>query len=265
MKTLFSFLMIFSFLCLSAQEKDSDGDGVLDKDDACPTIKGNYYGCPDPTKPDCTEFQKEKKKIFDNFKNESKSVDYSILSDIIFSKIDFKRFTHANLLISPENIKGYDCGVPFMYGCRSDYNTTNPNYSSSEFFNSNIIKKFRKKIKANIIPVFAINNFDNEFGMNLFTNDFIEDWQKIRNFEYFKVIKNIASESKVIYKNREQEILYLPNNKYELNIENTDYLMFDFKNELENIVIVDIYYNREENPQTLKLQYNLGKWNFLSN
>lgn len=59
--------------------------------------------------------------------------------------------------------------------------------------------------------------------------------------------------------------MYLPNNKYELNIENTDYLMFDFKNELENIVIVDIYYNREENPQTLKLQYNLGKWNFLSN
>ena len=62
--------MIFSFLGLSAQKKDTDGDGVLDIDDYCPNVKGstNYYGCPDPTKPDCTEFQKEKKLLFDKLK-----------------------------------------------------------------------------------------------------------------------------------------------------------------------------------------------------
>ena len=96
--------MIFSFFCLSAQEKDTDADGVLDKDDACPKVKGveKYLGCPDPTKPDCTNFQKEEKLLFDKFKRESQSVDYSGLPAIIFSKIDFKKFKNHNLLISLE-------------------------------------------------------------------------------------------------------------------------------------------------------------------
>src|SRR5690606_545001 len=31
-------------------EKDSDGDGVLDKDDACPSVAGTVKGCPDRDK-----------------------------------------------------------------------------------------------------------------------------------------------------------------------------------------------------------------------
>jgi|GEM_PF-1742014 len=259
-KTSFSFSIIFSFLGLSAQEIDSDGDGVLDKDDYCPNVKGNYYGCPDPRKPDCTEFQKEKKLLFDKLKQESQAIDYSKLADIIFSKIDFKKFKNHNLLISLENMKGYDCGVPFMYECRSDYNVINPNFSSSDFMTEKMINSFRKKIDANIIPVLAINNFDNDFGMTLLSKNSFEDWQEFRDFRYFKTIGELASTLKILYKNREQEMYYFPNKKYELNIEQADNLMFDFKNELGNLVIVDIYYNKDNTPQTLKFQYKNSKW-----
>lgn len=257
--------MIFSFLCLSAQEKDTDGDGVLDIDDYCPNVKGNYYGCPDPTKPDCTEFQKEKKLLFDKLKNESQSIDYSKLGDIIFSKIDFKKFKNHNLLISLENMKGYDCGVPFMYECRSHYNVINPNFSSSDFMTERMIKSFRKKIDTNIIPVLAINNFDNDFGMTLLSQDLFEDWEERKDFRYFKIIRESAFKAKILYKNREQEMYYFPNKKYELNIEQADNLMFDFKNELGNLVIVDIYYNKDNTPQTLRFQYKNSKWNLLDN
>lgn len=63
-----------------------------------------------------------------------------------------------------------------------------------------------------------------------------------------------------MYQNKEEEIYYFPNKKYELNIEQADNLMFDFKNELGNLVIVDIYYNKDNNPQTLKFQYKNSKW-----
>lgn len=252
--------MICSFLCIHAQGKDTDGDGVFDKDDYCPNVKGNYYGCPDPTKPDCTEFQKEKKLLFDNLKNESQSIDYSKLAAIIFSEIDFKKFKNHNLLISLENMKGYECGVPFMYDCRSNFNVINPNFDSSDFMTEKMIKSFRKKIDANIIPVLAINNFDNDFGMNLFSQDLFEDWEERKDFRYFKIIKESASKAKILYKNREQEMYYFPSKKYELNIEQADNLMFDFKNELGNLVIVDIYYNKENIPQTLKFQYKNSKW-----
>lgn len=77
-------------------------------------------------------------------------------------------------------MKGYECGVPFMYECRSDYNVINPNFSSSDFMSEKMIKSFRKKIDANLIPVLAINNFDNDFGMNLLSQDLFEDWEERR-------------------------------------------------------------------------------------
>lgn len=57
----------------------------------------------------------------------------------------------------------------------------------------------------------------------------------------------------------------IPHEKYELEIEQADYLMFDFKNELENLVVVDIYYNKDNMPQTMKFQYKNSKWNLLNN
>lgn len=265
MKTLLAFLMICSFYCFEAQEKDTDGDGILDKDDYCPTVKGSYYGFPNPTKPDCTEFQKEKKLLFDKLKKESQAIDYSKLADIILSRIDFQKFKNHNLIISLENMKGYDCGVPFMYKCKSDYNILNPNFSSSNFFTRDIIEKFTKIIKGNIFPAFAINNFDNEFGMNLFTNSLMKDWEELKNFKYFKTIRESASKTEIVYQNTEQEIYYFSHEKYELQIEQADYLMFDFKNELENLVVVDIYYNEDNKPQTMKFQYKNSKWNLLNN
>ncbi|RZJ38509.1 MAG: hypothetical protein EOO18_03180 [Chryseobacterium sp.] len=68
------------------------------------------------------------------------------------------------------------------------------------------------------------------------------------------------AKAKILYKSREQEMYYFPNNKYELNIEQADNLMFDFKNELGNLVIVEIYYNKDNNPQTLRFQYKNSKW-----
>ena len=256
--------MIFSFLCLSAQDVgmlDYDGDGVLNKDDNCPTVKGvkETNGCGYP-KPDCTEFQKEKKILFDKFKEEATTIDYSKLAELIFSRIDFKKLKKQNLLISPENIEGYYCGVGLMENCTSMYNVKNPNFSSTNFFNEHILNSFKKKIRGNIIPVFAINNFDKNFGMLLPTIDFIEDYSKEKAFSYFNIVKNKASLSKVMYQNKEEEIYYFPNKKYELNIEQADNLMFDFKNELGNLVIVDIYYNKENIPQTLKFQYKNSKW-----
>ncbi len=58
--------MILVSSAVNCQIKDSldiDGDGIPDFEDLCPKYKGvkEYKGCPDPTKPDCTNFHKEKK------------------------------------------------------------------------------------------------------------------------------------------------------------------------------------------------------------
>lgn len=268
MKIYFSLFLLIISQIINCQIKDSldtDGDLIPDYEDLCPNVKGvkKYKGCPDPTLRDCTNFQKEQKEYFERLFAKSKNVDYSDLSNLIFGQIDFKKIHKKNLLLSPINGKGYDCGVPFLYQCSSDYNVINPLYSSSNFFTEKILLELVRKTKANIIPCISINNFDSEWKPTLFNTEFKMFYKQfgIENLDE-AILKNAKIEN-VIFDNRNQTIYYIPHSNTKLDIANANYLMFDFKNEPENIVIVEIYYNGEENPQTLKLQYLKNNWKII--
>jgi hypothetical protein len=258
-KKYFFFLIFFSFLCLPAQEKDTDDDGILDKDDFCPTIKGvqDFQGCPNPKK-DCTEFQKERKFYYETLVGQAKDVDYSQLKMLIFNKLDFKKFKKKNILVSPKDIKGLICGVSSMNQCFSDYNDVDPNFSAIDFLSQEILLKLKKELKANIVPALSVNNFNTEWGIEFFEKN------KVASFiseEYFVDVDKKFQVGKIIDNNGiTQEIYYVKYDENKLNVEDANYLVFDFKNEIGNIVAIKIYYNKEEIPQRLKFKYEKNKW-----
>ena len=264
MKFIICFFFTFYLSFSNAQKIDSldlDGDGILNSEDWCPNVKGikEFKGCPDP-KPDCSNFQLEKKAFFDKFKEEAINIDYSKLPEIIFAQINFKKLNKNNLVLSPINAKGSECGVPFMYECSSDYNVVNPNFSADNFLNENIIKKLKVKLKANIIPSISINNFNEEWGLKFYESTYKNYFRDLNLNSLNEIILKHSSLEKVHIKKNAVYIYYFPFENQKLNIADSNYLMLDIKNELGNVVTVDLYYNREEIPQTLKFQYKKNKW-----
>lgn len=256
------FLLIESFF--HAQKTDSldiDNDGILNSDDWCPTLKGiiHFNGCPNP-KPDCTNFQLEKKALYDAFKTESENIDYSKLPELIFEALDLSKINKKNVLLSPLNTEGYECGTSLLYNCTSDYNVINPNFSADNFLNSEIIKNFSIKLKANIIPCISTNNFSSDWQLDLYETRFNNYFSNFKLEKFDDLIMSNANIGNVVFDNEQKKIYYFKYKNQKLNISDVNYLMLDFKNKLNYIVTIHIYYNKEKVAQILQFQYKQKKW-----
>lgn len=92
---------------------DTDGDGILDKDDACPTVPGvsSENGCPITRTVNTKIFSAEElEKIKSDFLENNKNVNYHLLADYIFSKLERKDFKNKVLYINLIHILRQGCG-----------------------------------------------------------------------------------------------------------------------------------------------------------
>jgi hypothetical protein len=81
-----------SYCCRSKRKRscpwpDTDGDGVLDKDDKCPEVKGTVAnkGCPEVSPEVIKQNEYGKTILFDSGKSSFKNQSFSVLESILVS------------------------------------------------------------------------------------------------------------------------------------------------------------------------------------
>lgn len=211
MKHYFSFILFFAFLCFSAQLKDSldyDGDGILDKDDACPKVAGvpEQKGCPNPMDVCEMYYEKEKQKFIDFKKAESANkLKYTKLTEQIFK--DSKRqdkITSENIRLSvvPDTFvndfwKKDDC-------IKAENITVDVRYFlDSLIVNKDTFIQARAIFSKNIIPVFGEKN-------KLISESFL---QSLIDFSEFSFLVYINSFDKIPPTAKKEKYYYFPKNK----------------------------------------------------
>jgi hypothetical protein len=187
MKTYFSFLLFFTFLLAFCQKKDTLRE-----------IKS----------PDCNEFYKNEKKVYDSLLIDYKNVDFSTLYSKIIEKIKRNNLKTENLILYINMRRGIlGCDINDSQ-CSSNLNIENPFYNEDIFWNDKSILKINKKIKKNLI---FVDNFDKTYSSETFINK--------KNHRYITkdLQKFIINQHEGIYK--EINFYYLPiNDKSKINI-----------------------------------------------
>jgi len=232
----FTFLFIFLFLLGFGQKKDT------------------IY-----REPDCIKFHQAEKEKFDSLKNDFQNIDFSKLDKLIIDNINYKKFKKNNIVIYVLKIRTI-CGNEIDFSkCRSDYNFKNNFYNENIFWDSNSVIYFRDKLKKNLIPAIFFYGFggrsDKYFS------------KKIDNlFEYnltsFKV-KDLKKENLNFFKQNNKEYVFIKYRKLPFDLIKSDKIYIDFKNFLNKIVQIEIYYNEEVIPQILRFQYVNNNWEVL--
>lgn len=229
MKSYISFFLFFAFLVVSAQKKDT------------------IY-----REPDCTKFHQAEKEKFDVLEKDFKKVNFSKLNKLIINHIDESRLKKQNLKISLIKRRMAICVWDILKDCISKYNLTNHFYNDTHFWSSETILLLQKKFKKNIVPI--ISNYSGNSNNHSFYNsqEFFTENPKITN--QLKV-------NKFTFENK--DYIYFPYNEEKLEISDSDMIFMYFKNHLNKIVEVEIYYNQEQIPQMLKFQYTNHKWKLI--
>lgn len=241
--------MLLSFLCLQAQEADTDGDGILDKDDACPKVFGikEENGC--PNKNDCSEFFKKEEKLFDEFKikeqnnyekiSNLRKVIFDNISKKIFKKNSISVFIYTNTFVN-DNISN----------CQSKSTLFHDKslFLDQLFWNKKAFEQLSKKLDKNIIP--QINIGRTKINKELLKN-FTEQG-------YYNFIKNFSlSENE----NPEKSFYYYPsdkNNKKDLIgfNDNIEINLANYEKDEVNVIITTVTQNK------IDLKY---KFNYINN
>ena len=225
MKPYFSFFLVFAFFFASAQKKDT----VF-------------------RQPDCTKFHQAEKEKFDVLEKDFKKVNFSKLNKLIINHIDESRLKKQNLKISLIKRKMPICGWDIFRDCISKYNLTNNFYNDIHFWSSETVLLLQKKLKKNIVPIVSV------YSMSYYHTNYYRH-------EFFTVNPKIINQLKVnkfTFENK--DYIYFPYNEEKLEISDSDMIFIYFKNHLNKIVEVEIYYNQEQIPQILKFQYTNHKW-----
>lgn len=155
-------------MCFQAQTDDNldtDKDGILDKNDACPTLAGVIFtnGCPEFYTHRYTN--EELEKIEKDFINNNKNVDYHLLADFILKKIDRKDIKGKIIYLSVMDVSFPGCGKD-----RHDYAADNliDKLVYKHFWDNRNLKKFINFFPEKIlIPIpNDLANEDSEFKEN---------------------------------------------------------------------------------------------------
>ncbi|MDH6251609.1 hypothetical protein M2347_001336 [Chryseobacterium sp. H1D6B] len=203
-------------------------------------------------RPDCTEFHEKEKKYYDELLEDSKTIDYSGLDDLIIKNINKRNLKTEDLKLYIRKIQTI-CGNEIEYSvCYSNVNTRDPLYNENNFWSETSIKKINERLNKNLIFVIRYFGFGN-------SENFID---KI-NFRYVsKELKNfIVKQKNEKYNGR--DFYYVPSlNNNKIDIEKADYLNLQFHNYLDKIVVVKYNINNEDEYKTF--QYNNRKWKEIS-
>lgn len=150
---------------------DINGDGILDMDDACPTIPGSAEesGC-SGKKLDCTKFYEDEKNKFEKFRK-----DYSAIENL-YNKLSgnlLKYFSEKN-----KNIKADLVYLKFMeYGpscvyyprnyvptCTSSRERDEYNFLLTKFWNKEALENFVQKNNLTVLLKYPFKEYDNGFS-----------------------------------------------------------------------------------------------------
>lgn len=196
--------------------------------------------------PDCTEFNKENQKYYDQLIEESKETDYSGLAKLIVENISRDSLKTDKLKLYLRKNRTV-CGNEIDFSiCYSKINVTNPLYGESLFWNKESIKSLSEKLNKNLIFTVRYYGFGNH---EVFINkEEHSDRLVPKNLRVF-----IVSQKKGIYKDR--DFYYIPSTKkVKIETETADYLSVHFRNLLNKIVVVKYNINDEDIYKTF--QYN---------
>ncbi|PIF43819.1 thrombospondin type 3 repeat-containing protein [Chryseobacterium sp. 52] len=195
---------------------DTDGDGIPDKDDPCPT--GNINGC---YHNNCSEVYKKEEERLENFKNESKDVNFEKLTNKIISDIDKSFYLDKDLIV----LTSYILAIEAKAGdCRRE--NPAPVYNGKNFWTIDAINQISDLLRKNISLGSAYQSFSSPDIDIEYNSDF--SLKNVSKFAYKKNIKHLQTLKKV--------------NQSEGFTDNYGMLMITFTNELGNIVKVHYTY-----------------------
>ncbi|WP_276734334.1 hypothetical protein [Chryseobacterium carnipullorum] len=150
MKIKVSAVLFFIISCFHAQEmKDTDGDGIWDKDDACPTVVGKpeLNGCP---KDDCTENSKLQKRNVEDFVSQQKEINYLALQKHFLQILKKINFDSEILLFLNSNVSEGEGPSKCPTLDFSEYQE----YSTSNFiWNESMLNDLSRTLDQTIFPV----------------------------------------------------------------------------------------------------------------
>lgn len=146
---------------------DYDGDGILDKDDRCPTVPGvaENDGCKPAIRYPYYSGE-DLKKIQEDFLANNKNINYHILADYIFRKIDSKSI--KSKIVSVVALKMHYAGCGFD---RQDYSAVNlvSILLFKSFWDERNFKKFVNIFPDKlIVPIITPKEYENEVDKELF-------------------------------------------------------------------------------------------------
>ncbi|SIS36219.1 Thrombospondin type 3 repeat-containing protein [Chryseobacterium shigense] len=194
---------------------DTDGDGILDKDDPCPTQPGKVDGCRNDN---CAQIYKEEDERIENFKKETKNVDYEKLTTSIIDHIDKTFYKDKDLVILTHHMLGIEGG-----SCIGK--NPAPIYNYRSFWTIDTIKRLSALLKKNIALSSAYQSFSSP------------DISIEYNADY-----NLKNVSKFVYKREIKHLETLQKRLGEHPVDNYGMLMTRFTNELGNMVKVQYTY-----------------------
>ena len=198
------------------------------------------------TKKDCTEIFRAEKLRFDSLTKDFTTVDFTDLNVKIIKNINKKKFKSQNVIIYLQK-QEVGCGSEIDFNnCYSHYNFKNNFYNENNFWDKNSIISLGKYLKLNLIPSIFY------FGYTERRDEYFRD--KLTKFETLEIKK---------WNDKGKEYIYFPFNEFPVSINNSDKIYLEFFNYLQKIIEINIYYNEDSEPQTLKFQYINNQWKLI--
>lgn len=230
---------------------DTDGDGVLDKDDNCPTYPAaTRNGCPDP---DCEEYLNNEKKKFEEFKVNitDQKERFTQLRNIIFNTIPKKFLPGSNIIVSI-HVNAFINDHITNCASRSSLGYNKLLFLDQFFWNEETFKYLGKKLKKNIFPTV-------EFGRYPIMKPILESYQ---DKGYYAFIESFSKTTGIYSSSPEQEIFYYPGSTQKPEFKKIESLRIRILfGEYEHKNRVTIEFVKNNDFQSFTYEYQNGKWN----
>lgn len=174
MKTLFPFLMIFSFLLGFGQKKSKKWEEASFEEI------------------ECNRFVEQLNERNSPLIKEAEKINFKKIDKLIFKEIENYQFDKDSLIIFIEVCRNNHCGYPCMLNHKIFY----PNYSEYEFWNSKNISKLSEKLskKVKLLEIYSLTETKVDDSKNSLCLEFINLKEKII------VVKYIFDKNLIHYK-----------------------------------------------------------------